>query len=191
MKVIWESQISLQGIKRFRTAIGIIIVNLWLSGCSQTNQVDTLTSSPQPLTAEGRFKNLYPGEKTYPLTCQQDCYLPQATLSCQADSPAEQCRYNGPQQWPAVDAGFTLRWLGHASFQIQTSDGQQLLLDPVLAQFDWPVNWAFWLSEGFNRQRPAKLTDQELAATDVVLYSHIHYDHLNKADISRLGAKPK
>ena len=122
--------------------------------------------------------------------CQQDCYLPQTTLACQADSPAEQCRYTGPQQWPELAAGFTVRWLGHASFQIQTSDGQQVLLDPVFEQFDWPVNWAFWLSEGFNRQLPSALTTKELATTDAVLYSHIHYDHFNKADIERLGAKP-
>lgn len=175
----------------WRKLLILAIGSLWLSGCSQTNTVTALATIPQPLTADGRFKNLYPGKKTYPHTCQQNCYLPQSILSCQDDSPAEQCRYNGQQQWQALDAGFTLRWLGHASFQIQTSDGQQLLLDPVLEQFDWPVNWAFWLSEGFNRQLPAALTEQELAATDAVLYSHIHYDHLNKADIKRLGPKPK
>ena len=130
----------------------LVVGSLWLTGCGQTNTVNTLSTLPQHMTAEVRFKNLYPGEKSYPLTCQQDCYLPQTTLSCQADSPAEQCRYTGPQQWPELDTGFTVRWLGHASFQIQTSDGQQLLLDPVLEQFDWPVSWAFWLSEGFNRE---------------------------------------
>ncbi len=162
-----------------------------LQGCSQSNSITTLSKNVQPQTADGRFKNMYPGEKTYPLSCQQDCYLPQATLSCKKPSPAEQCRFNAEQPKPELNTGFTLKWLGHASFQINTTDGQQLLLDPVLEQFDWPVNWAFWLSEGFNRQLPAALTAQELAATDAVLYSHIHYDHFNKADIAVLGSTPQ
>lgn len=162
-----------------------------LQGCSQSNSVTTLSKNAQPQTADGRFKNMYPGEKNYPLSCQQDCYLPQAALSCKTPSPAEQCRFNAEQPKPELNTGFTLKWLGHASFQINTADGQQLLLDPVLEQFDWPVNWAFWLSEGFNRQLPAALTAQELAATDAVLYSHIHYDHFNKADIAVLGSAPQ
>lgn len=164
---------------------------LLLLGCSQSNSITTLSKIAQPKTADGRFKNMYPGEKHYPLSCQQDCYLPQAVLSCKTTSPAEQCYFNAEQAIPPLNTGFTLKWLGHASFQLTTTDGQQILLDPVLKQFDWPVNWAFWLSEGFNRQLPAALTAQDLAATDAVLYSHIHYDHFNKADIAVLGATPQ
>lgn len=171
----------------FLFASGILL----LQGCSQSNNITTLSKIAQPTTADGRFQNMYPGEKTYPLSCQQDCYLPQAALSCKTPSPADQCHFNAEQSTPKLNSGFTLKWLGHASFQINTADGQQLLLDPVLEQFDWPVNWAFWLSEGFNRKLPAALTEQELAATDAVLYSHIHYDHFNKADIGVLGATPK
>lgn len=169
----------------------ITIVLMSLQGCSQNNTVSVLAETAQPQTADGRFKNLYPGEKTYPLSCQQDCYRAQPALLCKTASPANQCRYNAQQQKPELNTGFTLRWLGHASFQIKTSVGQQLLLDPVFEQFDWPVNWAFWLSEGFNRQLPSALTPEQLAETDAVLYSHIHYDHFNKADISRLGSQPR
>ncbi len=167
---------------------------LQASGCTTSHHKNTISTAAgaaqQPMTSDGRFKNLYPGDKKYPLSCQQDCYVPQPSLSCQTDTPAEDCRYIGVQQWPQLDAGFTVRWLGHASFQINTADGQQILLDPVFAQFDWPVSWAFWLSEGFNRPLPAQLTKQELADTDAVLYSHIHYDHFNKADIARIGKQP-
>jgi N-acyl-phosphatidylethanolamine-hydrolysing phospholipase D len=172
----------------------LLMVVLPMAGCSHNNEntlTPALSAKQQPMTPDGRYKNSYPGDKNYPVSCQQDCYVPQPSLTCEIDSPAEHCRYNGKQQWQPLHAGFTVRWLGHASFQIHTADGQQLLLDPVLEQFDWPVNWAFWLSEGFNRQLPAQLTAQELASTDAVLYSHIHYDHFNKADVLKLGDKPK
>lgn len=186
-----KSDRQIKSQRRIYTPLLVATALMSLQGCSQNNTVTTLAETAQPQTADGRFKNLYPGKKTYPLSCQQDCYLPQPTLSCKTATPAEQCNFNAAQLNPVSDTGFTIRWLGHASFQINTADGQQLLLDPVLEQFDWPVNWAFWLSEGFNRQLPALLTPEELAATDAVLYSHIHYDHFNKADIVSLGAKPQ
>ena len=34
-----------------------------LQGCSQSNSITTLSKSAQPQTADGRFKNMYPGEK--------------------------------------------------------------------------------------------------------------------------------
>jgi len=40
----------------------LVVGSLWLTGCSQTNTVNTLSTVPQPLTAEGRFQHLYPGK---------------------------------------------------------------------------------------------------------------------------------
>jgi N-acyl-phosphatidylethanolamine-hydrolysing phospholipase D len=65
------------------------------------------------------------------------------------------------------------------------------LFDPVSQQFDWPVNWAFRLSYGFNRSTPTPLSEPELASIDAVMYSHIHYDHFNKSDIEQIGNQPK
>ena len=132
-----------------------------------------------------RFGNLYPGKKEYPTTCTENCYPASELVQCQA--PAENCRFVGTQQPPQPDSGFAVRWLGHASFYIQSPDGSKLLLDPVSGQFDWPVNWAFYLTENFNRKTPSWPTRGEMGDIDAVLYSHIHYDHFNKDDIAAIG----
>lgn len=173
--------------------LGFAVPLALLSGCGHPNVVK-ITHPPdykQVVSEDGRYQNAYPGKKTYPFTCEKDCYQQQATLQCQSESPAEQCRYTGPQPAVQINSGFKVRWFGHASFQITTTDGQQVLLDPVTQQFDWPVNWGFHLLQGFSRGLPQGLSDQVLSNANVVLYSHIHYDHFNKADIEKMGNKPQ
>jgi len=162
-----------------------------LSACAQ-NQVSVLTTENSVVKRdtkpgfEDRFMNLYPKRPEYPTTCEQNCYPPQQEIECQ--SPMESCLFTGIQAHPKLTTGFSIQWLGHASFVIKTPDGQQLLLDPVSQQFDWPVNWAFRLSQGFNRVVPeVQLSGEELKKTSAVMYSHIHYDHFNKDDITRIG----
>ena len=48
---------------------------------------------------------------------------------------------------------FAVRWLGHASFMIETPNGEHLLFDPVKEQFDSPVDLAFKLAGGMYRSR--------------------------------------
>lgn len=170
----------------------LALLPLLLTACGHPNivKIHHAPDYKQPISKEGRYQNTYPGQQSYPFTCEADCYQAQTTLQCQSDSPAEQCRYTGPQANVENTSGFKVRWFGHASFQISTSDGQQILLDPVTEQFDWPVNWGFHLLRGFSRGLPQGLNDQILSSANVVLYSHIHYDHFNKADIERIGNKP-
>lgn len=160
-----------------------------LSGCAISNKVQRTEPADAVVkyksAEQRRFVNLYPGKKTYPQTCSEDCYPSSSQLHCK--SPAENCAFTGTQQQPKLNTGFQLRWLGHASFYIQAADGSNLLLDPVSEQFDWPVNWAFRLSEGFNRKPANWPNPAEIADTDAVLYSHIHYDHFNKDDIQQIG----
>ncbi|MBR7799331.1 MBL fold metallo-hydrolase [Undibacterium fentianense] len=160
-----------------------------LFGCGHPNQVKVSHANDykQIINQEGRYQNAYPGKQSYPFTCDADCYQQQVTLQCQAENPAEQCRYTGTQPNVQLNSGFKVRWFGHASFEIVTNDGKRVLLDPVSQQFDWPVNWGFHLLRGFSRGLPPGLTNQVLANPDAVLYSHIHYDHFNKADIERIG----
>jgi len=132
-----------------------------------------------------RFSNLYPGKKEYPETCRENCYPMSEFIKCQENN--ENCQFIGQQSSPILNTNFSIRWLGHASFYIQTPDGNKLLLDPVSQQFDWPVNWAFRLSAGYYRQEPEWLSPVENKDIDAVLYSHIHYDHFNKDDIESLG----
>ncbi|MDF2177027.1 MBL fold metallo-hydrolase [Aliiglaciecola sp. CAU 1673] len=163
-----------------------LFLAILLAGCATPNQVTQITAQPPTakLATDNRYQNLYPGKKEYPLTCETDCYLPHPDVDCK--EPAQQCHYVGPQRIPPVDSGFKVQWLGHASFAIESPDGQQVLIDPVSGQFDWPVNWAANLL-GTSRNKPKWLSDKTLQKTKAVLYSHLHYDHFNKADIGRIG----
>lgn len=171
----------------------VIILFFFVIGCSTKNQVtrveepDSIIKYKKNSTDPVRFSNLYPKDKNYPTTCTENCYQSSALLECEA--PAESCNFIGEQSIPKINTGFTFRWLGHASFYIESPDGSTLLLDPVSEQFDWPVNWAFKLNNGFFRNDPAWPSDSEIADVDAVMYSHIHYDHFNKDDIEKIGSK--
>jgi len=173
-------------------ALGFML--LLLASCSSQNQVSQFQSE-QTVTkykdsaGKTRFVNLYPGDKEYPVTCEGECYPPSTKVTC--EQPAENCLFTGEQVKPSIDANYQIKWLGHASFYIQTPNGESILIDPVTQQFDWPVNWAFRLTEGFNRNEPDWLSDNELTNLDAVLYSHIHYDHFNKYDIETMGTTPE
>jgi N-acyl-phosphatidylethanolamine-hydrolysing phospholipase D len=172
--------------------VALLIVSAMLSGCSTSNIVHQQISAGSKIeqVTEGReqgsYRNLYRGKQQYPQTCEANCYPAHPQVACKL--PGQDCRYIGPQQVPALNSGFTLRWLGHASFMLTAADGKQLLLDPVLGQFDWPVNWASRLAGIIQRPLTPTLTAEQLAATDAVLYSHLHYDHFSHATIAQVGA---
>jgi len=138
---------------------------------------------------ELRFSNLYTGQQKYPVTCESDCYPASSVVTC--ESPAQDCNFTGEQTPVYLKTGFSVRWLGHASFHINSPDGSNLLLDPISDSFDWPVNWLADLVAGFSRKAGSWPTDDEIAKVDGVLYSHIHYDHFNKDDIEAIGNKPQ
>ena len=82
---------------------------------------------------------------------------------------------------PAPSSGMrpiTLRWLGHAAFEMVTPGGTRLLLDP-------------WLSG--NPATPADLRDFDRWTGDhaphAILVSHAHFDHAN--DVPDLAKKTK
>ena len=169
-------------------SVGILV------GCATQNNVERVVGENSVITYtdvegyEDRFSNIYDDFKNYPVTCEGDCYPATKDIVC--EDTMQHCHYQGDRPSINLNTGFSIKWLGHASFAVTTDSGEQFLIDPVFGQFDWPVNWAFRLSEGFNRKPASLLTDEELANTDAVLYSHIHYDHFNKADISELGNQP-
>ena len=176
-------------------SIGIIsahllwAITLLTSGCSTQNSISKKTGIPDDaqtiVTSNQSFRNMYYGNIAYPANCEFACYQPHPQLAC--ETPAEQCRYTGPQQPPELKSGFTVHWLGHASFSINTPDGQQILLDPVTGQFDWPVSWAAHLTGIKLRGTTPEFSIEQLRRTDAVLYSHLHYDHFNIGDIKQIG----
>lgn len=172
--------------------ISVTIGLICFVGCStknqltRTTQADSIIKYDEDSAKFTRFANLYPGKKDYAITCQENCYQPSTQVECEA--PAEQCRFIGENSTVKINSGFTVRWLGHASFHIKSPEGTSILLDPVSEQFDWPVNWAFKLTAGFNRHKPVWPSSSEINDVDAVLYSHIHYDHFNKDDIEKIGS---
>lgn len=155
-----------------------------LSACS-SNTVKVINSDKQPIDADSaRFTNLYPGEKQYPITCKSGCYEPTRELVCND----EQCTYTGQYAQSEYSNDFIIQWMGHAQFSIVTPSGERLLTDPVFNEFDWPINWLHGMFKGDYREAYPDIDQSEIEAVDGVLYSHVHYDHFNKADIKQLGS---
>jgi len=83
----------------------------------------------------------------------------------------------GPAMVPAIT------WIGHATMLVQAS-GLNLLTDPVFSERASPVQWA-----GPRRQPAPGLALRDLPRIDVVLISHNHYDHLDRASVLALAAQ--
>ncbi|WP_163930405.1 MBL fold metallo-hydrolase [Paraferrimonas sp. SM1919] len=165
----------------------ILLLCVMLSACS-SNQVTVINSKVLPASPKTddkqRYKNLFSGDQQYPKNCTDNCYPNTPAIKCRAKQ--ENCRFVAQQTMPQLDTPFSVRWLGHASFYIKAGQ-QSFLFDPVKEQFDWPVNWAFKLTEGFNRQPGNWPSQAEIDALDGVMYSHLHYDHFHKGDINDIG----
>jgi len=75
-------------------------------------------------------------------------------------------------------------WVGHASVLIQTQ-GLNILTDPVWAEKAGP------LGTGPSRVAEPGIAFDALPKIDVVLVSHNHYDHLDKATLKRLWQRDR
>ena len=86
--------------------------------------------------------------------------------------------YNTPPE-----SGLRITWVGHSSLLIEI-DGCRILTDPV-----WSQRVSFSQSFGPKRfyQPPIALAD--LPKIDVIISSHDHYDHLDKATIKFFAGK--
>jgi len=175
----------------------LLIGVLLLCACSTPNKVQRQVSKeavlPQITQGEhqGAYRNLYRtplGQRQYPAHCEANCHPAHKAVECK--TPGQDCRYTAAQQAPELTTGFAVQWLGHASFVINTPDGQQLLLDPVFGQFDWPVRWVQWFAGIIKRPYTPTISSTTLAETDAVLYSHLHYDHFSQQSIEQIGNKP-
>lgn len=97
-----------------------------------------------------------------------------------------------PLNLPSVPAQLTalanpsaaqITWIGHSTFLLQV-DGLNILTDPIFTDRASPVSFA-----GPKRTTPPAITLEQLPLIDVVLISHNHYDHLDRATIKALQAK--
>ena len=84
----------------------------------------------------------------------------------------------GPAQQPAVT------WIGHATVLAQLG-GLSLLTDPIFAERASPFGFV-----GPKRQQPPAIALPDLPHIDLVVVSHNHYDHLNRAAVTALARQP-
>jgi N-acyl-phosphatidylethanolamine-hydrolysing phospholipase D len=75
----------------------------------------------------------------------------------------------------------TLTWIGHATFLLQLG-GVNILTDPHLTERASPLSFA-----GPKRHVPPALDFEALPRIDIVVVSHSHYDHLDRATLRRLA----
>jgi L-ascorbate metabolism protein UlaG (beta-lactamase superfamily) len=75
-------------------------------------------------------------------------------------------------------------WIGHASVLVQTQ-GLNILTDPVYARRAGP------LGTGPTRVAAPGVSFDDLPKIDLVLVSHNHYDHLDKATLKRLWERDR
>ena len=75
-------------------------------------------------------------------------------------------------------------WVGHATFLIQVA-GINILTDPM-----WSERASMVQFRGWRREARPGIAFEDLPKIDLVLISHTHYDHMDRATILRLGDTP-
>ena len=104
---------------------------------------------------------------------------------------------DGRPEWPksvAVTPGrpeprvegerMVVTWIGHASVLVQT-EGLNILTDPVWSDRAGPLGF------GPTRVAAPGVRFEDLPKIDLVLVSHNHYDHLDKATLKRLWERDR
>jgi N-acyl-phosphatidylethanolamine-hydrolysing phospholipase D len=77
---------------------------------------------------------------------------------------------------------FIVTWIGHSTILLQIG-GLNVLTDPVFSPRAFPVQWM-----GPRRVMDPALEIEALPPIDIVLLSHSHYDHLDRAAVKRIAA---
>lgn len=76
-----------------------------------------------------------------------------------------------------------LTWIGHVTFLFQYG-GLNVLTDPVFGERASPLSFA-----GPKRYMPPAMHLDQLPPVDLVLLSHNHYDHLDRAAVKRIAQR--
>jgi L-ascorbate metabolism protein UlaG (beta-lactamase superfamily) len=136
---------------------------------------DRMAQSPQ--WHDGGFVNPQPIiNHVWPAL--RDMLSPDSATSPKAPPPTA-----SPDVRATPASGLRVTWLGHSSTLVEM-DGQRILTDPMWSERVTPIR-----GMGPRRWYPPPLPLDALPAIDVVLISHDHYDHLDRATVLALDAR--
>lgn len=119
--------------------------------------------NPQPSTRHGNLLQWLVRRQSTPWTPAEPAPLPPAP--------------------PARSDTLRVTWINHATVLIQVA-GQNILTDPVYSDRVSPFS-----SLGPRRHHAPGVAFDDLPTIDMVLISHAHYDHLDRATVARLIAR--
>lgn len=129
---------------------------------------------------KGKFRNPWPGAKPHGLGDLLK-WVRTRHQTRRADPPATVFRAATPS-FPAHASreDVIVTWIGHSSFLLQIGS-LNVLLDPVWSVRASPVSFA-----GPSRVVPPGVAIDTLPPIDLVILSHDHYDHLDRATVQTL-----
>lgn len=96
--------------------------------------------------------------------------------------PREALPQEKPDLWDLGD-GLAMAWLGHSSVFLRMN-GKNILIDPIFSRYSSPVPFV-----GPKRFPGNAITPAQLPEIDLVLITHNHYDHLDRATIRALDGQ--
>ncbi len=96
--------------------------------------------------------------------------------------PREALPQEKPDLWDLGD-GLAMAWLGHSSVFLRMN-GKNILIDPIFSRYSSPVPFI-----GPKRFPGEAITPAQLPEIDLVLITHNHYDHLDRATIRTLDGQ--
>jgi L-ascorbate metabolism protein UlaG (beta-lactamase superfamily) len=176
---------------RFKTGLALAAGGLALGGLALTRaasfgslpspeQVTRYADSPQFNAAKGIFVNRQPEilnavrERTQSFAALKK-FLLNRTPHLTPDLALSTLEPNLTDFVKPTEA-LKFIWLGHSSLLLNLN-GQQVLIDPVLARRTGPLGFMM------RRFQPPVITSDQLPAIDLIVISHDHYDHLDMATI--------
>jgi N-acyl-phosphatidylethanolamine-hydrolysing phospholipase D len=139
--------------------------------------------SSSPRFSEGRFHNPWPESEPHSLSD----LLKWSRERRKQHRPPDPPRNSFPTAkseiaYPRAGADrFSATWIGHSTVLLQVA-GVNIITDPVFSARVSPVQWA-----GPRRITDPSMSIEELPPIDIVLLSHNHYDHLDKASVEQIA----
>ena len=160
------------------SALAVVLLHVWpaLGAEPSGERLSRMRGSPH--WSAGRFAN------EQPLWTNTRSGLMRVFESTPGDVPdAPVLVLNGGKALrnPAT-SGLRVTWFGHSSTLLEI-DGVTVLIDPLWSERASPLSWI-----GPKRWYPPPVALRELPRVDVVMISHDHYDHLDRATITAMAA---